>query len=184
MDDFIGVVKLFAGNFAPRGWAFCNGQLLSIAQYSAVFALLGTTYGGNGQTTFALPNLQGRVALGSGNSGGSNYVLGEVAGTPSVSVLTSNMPAHTHVASSVLKVSNTTASAVVPSATTSLGQAKDINTDNVAIYSTGAATIPLEPTAVATTNQPTGGNVPISIMQPYLALSYIICLEGIFPSRN
>lgn len=184
MEEFIGVVKIFAGNFAPRGWAFCNGQILSIAQNTALFSILGTTYGGNGQTTFALPNLQGKVAIGQGNGGGTTYVLGESAGTPNVSILTSNLPAHTHPAVSTLKVNNDATSAAVPSSSTSIGQAKDINTDKVTIYATGAADVPLASSSVTTTVSPTGSNIPISIMQPYVALSYIICLEGIFPSRN
>src|SRR5215510_8922011 len=99
MDAFIGMIVMFGGNFAPRGWAFCNGQLLSIAQNTALFSILGTTYGGNGQTTFALPNLQGRVAIHPGQSPGtSNYVLGESAGTESVTLTTNQMPMHTHAA--------------------------------------------------------------------------------------
>lgn len=184
MEEYIGIVKVFAGNFAPRGWAFCNGQIMSIAQNTALFSILGTTYGGNGQTTFALPNLQGAVAIGAGTGGGGTYVLGQSAGTPNVSILTSNLPAHTHTAVSTLNVNKTATSASVPSNTTSIGQAKDINTDNVTIYAAGTADVPLAPSSVTTTVATTGSNIPISIMQPYVALSYIICLEGIFPSRN
>lgn len=186
MEEYIGIVKVFAGNFAPRGWAFCNGQIMSISQNTALFSILGTTYGGNGQTTFALPNLQGAVAIGAGTGGGGTYVLGQSAGTPNVSILTSNLPAHTHTATSVLKVNNDNSATLttVPSSSTSIGQAKDINTDKVTIYSTGAADVPLASSSVTTTVAATGSNIPISIMQPYVTLSYIICLEGIFPSRN
>src|ERR1700704_2178147 len=94
---FIGQITLFAGNFAPRGWAFCNGQLISIAQNSALFSILGTTYGGDGQTTFGLPNLQGRVPLHSGHSSEtSSYTLGQSIGVENVNLLVNNMPAHTH----------------------------------------------------------------------------------------
>jgi microcystin-dependent protein len=185
MEEFLGIVKLFGGNFAPRGWQLCNGQIIGIAQNSALFAILGTTYGGNGQTTFALPDLRGRVAVGWGQGPGlSNYTIGETTGTESVSILTTNMPLHTHPAVSTLNVNNTGTSAVIPSATTSIGPAKDINTDNVKMYATGAANVPLAPTSVTTTVTAVGGSQPISILQPVLALTYIICLEGVFPSRN
>ena len=97
MDSFIGTIILFAGNFAPRGWAFCQGQLLPIQQYTAVFSLLGTTYGGNGVQTFGLPNLQGRVPVGSGSGAGLSKVdLGQMLGTENVTLLTTQIPAHTH----------------------------------------------------------------------------------------
>src|SRR5262245_42833413 len=97
MDSFIGSIILFAGNFAPRGWAFCQGQILSIAQNTALFSILGTTYGGNGQTTFALPDLRGRVPIGTGQGPGlSNIDLGEQSGSENVTLLASNMPPHTH----------------------------------------------------------------------------------------
>src|SRR3954466_13993392 len=94
---FIGQISLFGGNFAPRGWAFCNGQLLAISQNTALFSILGTTYGGNGQTTFALPNLRGRMAIGAGTGPGLGAVqLGEQGGTSSVTLTLSNLPAHAH----------------------------------------------------------------------------------------
>lgn len=184
MEEFIGVVKLFAGNFAPRGWALCNGQILSIAQNSALFSILGTTYGGNGQTTFALPNLQGTVALGAGNGGGSNYVLGQVAGTPTVSILTTNLPSHVHAGPGKISVSATSASDSVPVAGASIA-APGSFISRVFTPTLGFATA--TPSVDLTSNVTTGaagGNIPISVMQPYLALTYIICLEGIFPSRN
>ena len=184
MEEFIGIVKLFAGNFAPRGWAFCNGQILSIAQNTALFSILGTTYGGNGQTTFALPNLQGAVAIGQGNGGGSSYVLGETAGATNVSILTSNMPAHVHTGPGKISVSAanatdstpvTNASIAVPGSVVSRAFTPTLG------YTTATPSVDL--LSNVTTGQ-TGNNIPISIMQPYLAMSYIICLEGIFPSRN
>ena len=184
MEEYIGIVKLFAGNFAPRGWALCNGQILSIAQYNALFAILGTTYGGNGQTTFALPNLQGAVALGAGNGNGGNYVLGQVAGTPNVSILTSNLPAHVHAGPGKISVSATNSTDSTPVAGASLG-IPGSNVSRVFTPTLGytAATPSVELTSNVTTGA-TGNNVPISVMQPYLAMTYIICLEGIFPSRN
>lgn len=187
MEEFIGVVKIFAGNFAPRGWMFCNGQLISIAQHSAVFALLGTTYGGNGQTTFALPDLRGRAAIGWGQGPGlSNYQLGQVSGTENTSILISNMPAHNHVATSTLSLnaSNAAATVATPVAGSALAAGKDVNTDPVSMYTASAPSVPLAGGSVATTVGNNGGGVPVSILQPTLALSYIICMEGIFPSRN
>src|SRR5690606_18132066 len=103
MEEFIGVVKIFAGNFAPRGWAFCQGQIMSIAQNTALFSLLGTTYGGNGQTTFGLPDLRGRVAIGTGAGPGlTNIVGGQVGGLEKVTLTINELPAHTHVATSNL----------------------------------------------------------------------------------
>jgi len=187
MEEFIGVVKIFAGNFAPRGFMMCNGQSLAISQYSALFSILGTTYGGNGQTTFALPDLRGRAPVGWGQAPGlSNYALGQVSGTESTSILISNMPAHNHVASSTLSLNASDAAATVgtPVAGNALGAGKDVNTDPVSMYTTSAPNIPLTGGTVDTTIGLNGGNVPISILQPVLATSYIICVEGIFPSRN
>lgn len=184
MEEFIGVVKLFAGNFAPRGWALCNGQLLSIAQYNAVFAILGTTYGGNGTTTFALPNLQGATAIGAGNGGGSNYVLGQTAGTPNVSILTSNLPAHVHAGPGKISVSASNATDSTPITGASLAVPGSV-VSRVFTPTLGYATAtPSVDLATNITTGVTGANIPISVMQPYVALTYIICLEGIFPSRN
>src|SRR5690606_41832021 len=98
MDEYIGIVKLFAGNFPPRGWAFCNGQIMSIAQNTALYSILGTTYGGDGRTTFALPNLGGRVPVGTGKSTtGSNYTAGQMAGQENVTLLQTEIPQHTHI---------------------------------------------------------------------------------------
>ncbi|MCX2454376.1 tail fiber protein [Pedobacter sp. PLR] len=181
MEEFLGIVKLFGGNFAPRGWAFCNGQTFSIAQNTALFSILGTTYGGNGQTTFALPDLRGRAAIGWGQGPGlSNYVLGQTSGTENISILQTNMPAHTHVATT--KVSDVEGSVAVPVAGSSLATMVDTSVNQIFSYTSNAPTVALNGTT--TTNALTGGNVPISILQPTLAMSYIICTEGIFPSRN
>lgn len=187
MEDFLGAVKIFAGNFAPRGWSLCNGQIMSIAQNSALFSILGTTYGGNGQTTFALPDLRGRAPIGWGQGPGlTNYALGQSSGTENTSILITNMPAHNHVATSTLTLNASNAAATVstPVAGNALGAGKDVNTDPVSMYTTSAPNVPLAGGTVATTVGLSGGSVPISILQPTLAITYIIALEGIFPTRN
>jgi microcystin-dependent protein len=184
MEGTIAEIRLFAGNFAPRTWAFCAGQILSIAQNTALFSLLGTTYGGNGQTTFALPDFRGRVAVGTGQGPGlPNVVLGEVSGSPTMTLTTNNMPSHNHLAT--LNASTVRATAQTPTAGAVLGRATDsAGTAIPFIYSpAGSATsVALGSTSVATGL--TGGNQPFSIMQPYLGMNYIICLFGIFPSRS
>jgi microcystin-dependent protein len=196
MESFIALITMFGGNFAPRGWAFCQGQILSIAQNTALFSLLGTTFGGNGQTTFALPDLRGRVPVGTGQGPGLSPVnLGEMAGNPTTTLLITNMPAHNHTAdASTLQVtpSASTAAATThipgstlvpaqlptigggPSATTIKGYAPKDNTASLASGTvSGNVTIGIA-----------GGSQPFSIMQPYLGISYIIAIEGIYPSRN
>jgi microcystin-dependent protein len=165
-EPFLASIVLFAGNFAPRGWAFCNGQILSIAQNTALFSLLGTTYGGNGQTTFALPDLRGRAPLSPGQGPGlASYSLGEVGGVESVTLLSTQMPAHTH---------------AQPAAN---GQ-QTTNRPNGAVparggvYADSGDGAALDPTSSA------GGSQPHENRSPYLALNYIIALEGIYPSRN
>jgi len=179
MDEFIGIVKLFGGNFAPRGWMFCNGQILQISQYTAVFAILGTTYGGDGVSTFALPNLSSRGAVGAGQGPGlSTYVLGQQKGTENVTLLLNNLPAHTHAVTGTVKlpVNDSNADAEGP-----LGAY--LGTPASSIYST-TANAAAAPASIQGTAQPTGSNMPVSLLQPTLALSYIICVEGVFPSRN
>jgi microcystin-dependent protein len=170
-EPFIGQITIFGGNFAPRGWAFCNGQLLSIAQYSAVFALLGTTYGGDGQTTFALPNLQGRVAIGFGNGPGlSPRALGQSGGEENHTLVVTEMPAHQH--TFAVAASNEAATANRPGG--------NILAEGT-IYSAPTAA---DATLGGVSAQTVGGSQPHNNMQPYLAVNYIIALEGIFPSRN
>lgn len=167
-EPFLGEIRMFGFNFAPRGWAFCNGQLLAIAQNTALFSLLGTTYGGNGQTTFALPNLQGRVPLHFGQGAGlSSYSLGQSAGTETVTLTQSQMPAHGH----VVTANNGDATASRP--------ANRFPAGGGAYADSGDGTT-MNPTVVATT----GGSQPHNNIQPYLALNFCIALVGIFPSRN
>ena len=175
-EPFIGQIILFAGNFAIRGYALCNGQILSIAQNTALFSILGTTYGGNGQTTFALPNLQGRVPIHFGQGPGlSPYDLGQVGGVEATTLLVTNLPAHNH----LMRTSSSDGNDSAPAPTTVPGVVKSGNTTANA-YTNGAIDSNFNPNAIS----PTGNNQPFSIIQPYLALNYQIALEGIFPSRN
>jgi microcystin-dependent protein len=187
MEGTIGEIRLFAGNFAPRTWAFCDGSLIAIQSNTALFSILGTTYGGNGQSTFGLPDLRGRMAIGVGQGPGlSSIVLGEVAGTETVMLTQNQLPMHTHTATTTvsLKASNTAANVVTPLAGNVLAVAQDINTDPVKVYSSATPNVDLGSGQATTTIQPVGGNNAFSIMNPFLGLNYIICLYGIFPSRN
>lgn len=172
-EPFIGALILFGGNFAIRGYAMCNGQLLSIAQNTALFSILGTTYGGNGQTTFALPDLRGRVPIHWGQGPGMpNYSLGQVGGAETVTLLTSQLPAHNH----PLNGSTVAGDVSVP---TNALVAHSGALDKEYKAATTADTV-MHSSAIGLT----GGNQPIAIRDPYLAITYLIALEGIFPSRN
>jgi microcystin-dependent protein len=181
MEADLGFLFAFGGNFAPRGFAMCSGQILPISQNTALFSLLGTTYGGNGQTTFALPDLRGRAPISVGQGPGlSNYDLGEVSGTESVTLLTGNMPAHTH----GLMVSNTPGTTGVPANNTAFakGPASGAgpNATFAKTYTTSAVNTALMPTSIGMT----GGGQPISTLSPTLTITWLIAIEGIFPSRN
>lgn len=160
---FLGEIKIVSFNFAPKGWAMCNGQLLPINQNQALFSILGTTYGGNGQTTFALPNLQGRAPM----YVGGGLILGESGGEEAHTLNIPEMPAHVH---------SVSASSAAPNAGSMAG-----NTWAAAsgAYDTTSNTA-ISPGAIGNT----GGSQPHSNMQPYLVLNFIIALQGIFPSRN
>jgi len=171
-EPFIGQVIIFAGNFAIRGYAMCNGQLLSIAQNTALFSILGTTYGGNGQTTFALPNLQSRFPIHFGQGPGlSSYDLGQQSGAESVTISTNNMPAHAHPfqvpANENDGSSKEPLNAFLAKATNNLYAA---TTDGTKMGAGNTGLI--------------GGSQPMGTLPPYLALNFLIALEGIFPSRN
>lgn len=168
-DPFLGELKLAAFGFAPRGWAFCNGQILPIAQNQALFALLGTTYGGNGQTTFALPDLRGRTPMHAGVS----ISLGEKAGQEAVTLGVAQMPPHTH----TLNGTSDLANAAQPGG--ALPAAKPRGGIN-RYAPAGSSNTVMSPGAVA----PAGGNQPHDNMQPYLVMNWLIALQGIFPSRN
>jgi len=169
MEPFLGQLMLVPYNFAPQGWAFCNGQIMSIGQNSALFSLLGTTYGGNGQTTFALPDLRGRVAISAGQGPGlQNYSLGEVAGSESVTLISTQMPAHTHLVGASTGSAQATPDNAFPGSDTS-----------TQIYDLAASTT-MNPQMI----QPAGGSQPHENRQPYLVLNYIIALQGVYPPRQ
>lgn len=182
-EPFIGEIKLFGFNFAPKMYMFCYGQILAISSNTALFALLGTTYGGNGQTTFALPDLRGRMAIGQGTGPGlPSYSLGEVSGTPSVTLLSSNLPAHMHgLHSAQVKLQASTDTADEQAAAGNFPA-----TASASVYS-GNGPTPNTFTGGATlggTTDISGSNLPVSVMNPYLVLNYSIATYGIFPSRN
>jgi microcystin-dependent protein len=178
-DYYLGEIRMFPWDWAPRGWALCNGAILPITQNQALFALLGTTYGGDGRTTFALPNLNGRTPVGQGTSpvSGGTYTWGATGGAESVSLLPPSMPMHTH----PLTAANDAATIPAPG-TNYLAQPVVSLTDPtpVNLYSTPTALTPLDPDAVSVT----GGGGPHFNMQPYLVMNYCIATGGIFPSRN
>lgn len=188
MEGYIAVLWLFAGNFAPRGWAFCQGQILSIAQNTALFSLLGTTYGGNGQTTFALPDLRGRVPVGAGQGPGLPSVnLGEVSGEPTHTLIITEMPAHNHTTQVTVRASDGTGN---PTPTTTnvptnnyLTAPVDSRNNAVNIYTTTSNTT-LNANSTQVVVGIAGGSQPHNNMQPYLGMNYVICMEGLFPSRN
>ena len=192
MEGTIGEIRMFAGTFAPRNWAFCAGQLMSISQNTALFSILGTTYGGNGQTTFALPDFRSRTAVGTGQGPGlTNISLGEVSGTETVTLLTTQMPAHTHTATA------TVTGSVTPKAFADEGLGDDptnqfmaVSSASNRIYTSATQTpdavmgsSPISATATITIGI-SGNSQPVPIRNPYLGMNYIICLFGIFPSRN
>jgi microcystin-dependent protein len=180
MDEFIGIIKIFGGNFAPVGWALCQGQLLPISQYTAVFSILGTTYGGNGTTNFGLPNLCGLTPIGWGQGPGLPMInLGQIGGEQNHTLLSTEMPAHTHQAS-VNSMDGTqsipTAGASIATPGTGTGRGF-VGTQG---FNTATPNVTLNPASVGLA----GGSQPHNNMQPYMGVNYIICLQGIFPSRN
>jgi microcystin-dependent protein len=170
-NPFIGEIRMAGFNFAPVGWAYCRGQMLAIAQNDALFALIGTTYGGDGVTTFALPDLRGRLPINQGQGPGlGNYVMGQQAGAETVTLLTTQIPTHSHV---VNAASDGTRNADPGGNLLGSGEA-DVYTHD------GANTVSLSANVIA----PSGGTQPHENMQPFLCINFIIALEGVFPSRN
>ena len=173
MEPFIGQITMFAGNFAPRGWAKCDGQLMPISSNSALFSILGTTYGGDGRTTFALPDLRGRIAMHSGSGPGlSDVSLGEKGGAERVQLGLSELPTHSH---SVLVPCNPDDGTLSDPTNGVMASAQE------SIYSDNA-----EPGQFMDPNSTsdTGSGLPFSVRNPYLGILFIIALEGIYPSRN
>lgn len=179
-QPYLGEIRMVGFNFAPAGWQLCNGQTLPIQQYAALFSLLGTTYGGNGTSTFQLPNLQSRVPIHQGTGIGlSTYVIGQASGTENVTLLYNNMPIHNH----TIGVSTANGSSTAPSnnilAVTNGGNDRAPSAGNLDFVTT-AANATMAPTAVSQA----GGSIPHTNIQPYLVVNFIIALTGIFPSRN
>jgi microcystin-dependent protein len=173
-DAYVGEIRIFTGNFAPRGWAFCNGQLLPISQNTALFSLLGATYGGDGRATFALPNLQGRVPVQAGQGLGLTYFsLGETYGSETVTLTNNNLPIHTHAVTLNQQQINETGTTDDPT-----GKQYAVSVTN-----SYATTSNAQSTTPAVTVGISGGNQPMNNMQPYLVVNYIICLQGIYPAR-
>ncbi|REE80356.1 microcystin-dependent protein [Lutibacter oceani] len=186
-SPLLGSVIMFAGNFAPRGWAFCDGQLLAISQNTALFSILGTTYGGDGRTTFALPDLRGRAPIGSRTGPGLSPInLGQKSGTETNTLNTTQLPSHTHIAQGTTKVSNADGTTNNPDGKVlAVGKAVADRTTsyNANIYG-DTANANMASNNVTVTVGSTGGNLPINNRPPFLAVNYIIALQGIFPSRN
>ncbi len=175
MDPFVAEIRMFPFNFAPKGWAFCDGQLLPLSQNTALFSLLGTTYGGDGKSNFALPNLQGAAAMAPGQGPGlSLYILGEVSGTDFVTLLQSEIPQHTHLVQGDNDAFNATAKSASgavpcnPSPTTLYSTSGSPNRQNMSFQMAGIA----------------GGSLPHNNMMPYLTVNYCIALQGVYPPRT
>jgi microcystin-dependent protein len=181
-DYFLGQIVMFGGNFAPKGYAFCNGQLLSIAQNQALFSLLGTTYGGDGRTTFALPDLRSRLPTDWGQGPGlSNYQLGQAGGSESVTIDVSTMPSHNHGfnATAVNATANTIANNLLPAQPTEALATPAFYANNV------SGQPPITPVALnSNVCGRTGGNQAHTNLMPSLCITFIIALQGLFPSRN
>jgi microcystin-dependent protein len=170
-DPFVAEIRIFPFNFAPRGWAWCDGQLLPLSQNTALFSLLGTTYGGNGKSNFALPDLQGRAPMHPGQGPGlSLHDLGETGGSETVTLLESEIPAHSHAVSA----SQADGTSQAP------GGEKLATGINIGQYASPGSMTPLSPNALA----PAGGDQPHNNMQPYLTFYFCIALQGAFPPRG
>ncbi|GGH72100.1 microcystin-dependent protein [Filimonas zeae] len=202
MDGTIGEIRMFGGTFAPAGWMLCQGQQLSLSDYQALYTIIGTTYGGDGQTSFLLPNISSRSVVGAGQGTGlSNYILGQVSGTEGVTLLQSQLPAHTH--TPTIQTETVTPAATVTLSGTNTGgngttpAGSLYGTDNnLPLYATPGSATPVAMAANAVTINsfagplPTvtvgvaGSSLPHNNIQPYTAVNFIICVLGIYPSRN
>jgi len=180
MEPYTGEIRIFAGNFAPVSWLFCQGQLLQIAEYEALYTLIGTTYGGDGQTTFALPNLQSRVVVGQGPlPGGTTYQMGQAVGTENVTLTSNQLPAHTHPFAGTV--------GVLAGGTNQTNPAGNyFGAGGGPTYNTGLGTKPttLAKGIVAGQSSVVGGSQPPTNVQPVLAINYIICTTGYYPTQQ
>jgi microcystin-dependent protein len=171
-DPFVAEIRIFPFNFAPRGWAWCDGQLLPLSQNTALFSLLGTTYGGDGKSNFALPDLQGRAPMHPGQGPGlSLHDLGETGGSETVSLLESEIPAHSH----AWKASNRDGTNQSP-----VGQLTATGLGGITLYGAAASVVSMSPNSLA----PAGGDQPHNNLQPYLTFYFCIALQGVFPPRT
>jgi len=181
MNPDLAMIYLFAGNFAPVGYAFCNGQTLAISTNTALFSLIGTLYGGDGVTTFHLPDLRGRMPVHQGQGPGTSlYNLGQSGGSESTTLNISQLPAHSH----AINVTSGAGTTALPDGTTYLAAGPSTgsgpNASMLKSYTKNAANVSLNANTIGSA----GGGQPFSIIQPYLAVSYLIALQGVFPSRN
>jgi microcystin-dependent protein len=178
---YVGQIMMFGGPFAPRNFAFCNGQLLAITQNQALFSVLGTTYGGDGIRTFALPNLQSRLPLAQGTGPGlSTYQLGQFSGVNTVTLQMANLPAHTHSlnATTAIADTGTIGGTVIP------GQPPDVNSPLFYASPVDTTKPPLPQNLAASACSPVGATLPHTNMMPSLCITFVIALQGVFPSRN
>lgn len=177
-QPYIGEIRMFAGNFAPAGWMLCQGQTLAIAEYDTLFNLIGTTYGGDGQSTFNLPDLQSRVPIHMGTGGGGTYIQGEAAGTESVTLTTSQIPIHNH----TVQVATSGGNQNKPASNSVLSTEAEGVTNRAPVYAayTGTNLVQL----AAQTVGMDGGNQPHSNIQPILAINFIISLFGVYPQQS
>lgn len=188
-DGFIGEIKMFGGNFAPRGWFLCQGQLIPISSNSALFSILGTTYGGDGRTTFALPDLRGRVSIGVGQRQGfNNYSLGQIGGAEKLQLKAFEVPPHSHSLSGVKFKGKMRAGATSRSST---DPANHVLPTGINFYGDPPATVDMAEGTVEISIDPdnsstaiAGGGEPYLNLQPYVCINYIICAQGTFPSRD
>jgi microcystin-dependent protein len=181
MEGVIGYTTMFAGNFAPKAWALCAGQVINIASNTALFSILGTTYGGNGTTTFGLPDLRGRTIVGQGTGPGlSNYTLGQLGGTETGTLSMATMPAHVH---PVAVVAMNPATEEIGNLSTAAGNVYARELAGVAPYA-GGANVNMGPISATIQMSPVGASQSFSILRPILGLNYIICTQGVYPARN
>jgi microcystin-dependent protein len=177
MEGTIATILMFAGNFAPKNWAFCAGQTIAISSNTALFSLLGTTYGGNGTTNFMLPNLQGRVAVGAGQAPGlSGYQLGQTGGASVGTMTTAQMPSHGHTADLSIELSS------APSSSTQ-ASSNILATPTADTYATAGTAPAVNYGGLNVQDMSAGGGQPFSLVQPYVGMNYVICQFGVFPSR-
>uniref|UniRef100_B0SX68 Tail Collar domain protein n=1 Tax=Caulobacter sp. (strain K31) TaxID=366602 RepID=B0SX68_CAUSK len=177
-QPYVGEIRIFGGNFPPSGWAFCDGQLMAISENDTLFNLIGTTYGGDGQETFGIPDLRGRAPVHQGTQAGTTYVIGERAGVESVTLTANQMAQHTH----PLMAASTAGSVGTPTGQTMLSSMgpTGISLNAYLPYDPANEQVALTPASLT----PVGGNQPHDNMQPYLGLNFIISLYGVFPSQN